>query len=170
MPSAIRIIDGFEKCPISALCGVPRHCGVRSRMLSAILIIESDSALLFPMENPRMIASRNFAYPPYVHFLPRGRKRTNRRRPCPAPPCASSVRPEHAETRPAFAKATAGLRQVRALFPVRSSDARRGTKGFKTITPRGISVPVGSDAKQAVLRVNSRMPFHDVDCDERVSP
>jgi hypothetical protein len=32
-------------------------------------------------------------------------------------PCASSTRPERAETRPAFAKATAGFRQVRALFP-----------------------------------------------------
>jgi len=40
----------------------------------------------------------------FLHFLPRGRKRSKRRRPCPAAPtglpCASSVRPEPAETRP----------------------------------------------------------------------
>jgi hypothetical protein len=54
---------------------------------------------------------------------------SKRKRPCPACPCASSRRPEHAETRPAFAQATAGLRKVRALYSVRPADARRGTKG-----------------------------------------
>jgi len=64
----------------------------------------------------------------FLHFLSRDRNRSKRARPCPAYPCASSVRPERAETHPP----SLGLRRaqtVRALFSVRPADARRGTMG-----------------------------------------
>jgi hypothetical protein len=51
--------------------------------------------------------------------------RTKRKRPCPATPCASSRRPEHAETRPPLG----GLRQSAHFFPSATSMLGPGQRG-----------------------------------------
>jgi hypothetical protein len=56
-----------------------------------------------------------------VHFLARARKRTKRKRPCPAFSCASMHRPARAETR--FAQT------VRTLFPSAAAMLGAGQRG-----------------------------------------
>ena len=74
--------------------------------LQAYATMFPDSLISLDLNPPPLVEAPEIFYwscvptcKSFLHFLSRDRKRRKRARPCPASSCASSRRPEHAETR-----------------------------------------------------------------------